>query len=227
MSVLYVVATPIGNLQDISLRALEVFKSVDVIICEDTRVTSRLLAHYGIKAKLVAYHQQSSVVELKKVVKLFGAEIKAALVTDAGTPGIQDPGNKLISQLVNSRLAADGELKIVPIPGPSAVTALASISGLPTDSFMFLGYWPKKKGTQSLLIEVKDSRRTVIFYEAGSRILKTLNLLTDIAGQRQVVVGRELTKQFETIYRGIATEVIEQIKQSSVKGEFVVLIAGK
>lgn len=221
MSTLYVVATPIGNLQDISLRALEVFKSVDIIICEDTRVTRKLLDHYKIKTRLIVYHQQSNIIQSKKVLDLFSQDIEAALVSDAGTPGIQDPGNKLVAEIIKKYKPA---VKITPIPGPSALTTLASVSGLPTDSLLFLGYWPKKKGTQKVINEIRQAKRTVVFYETGPRIMKTLSLLAKIIDHRQVVVGRELTKHFETIYRGTAEEVFIQINNTSIKGEFVVLV---
>jgi 16S rRNA (cytidine1402-2'-O)-methyltransferase len=279
MSKLYVVATPIGNLKDITLRALEVFKSVDTIVCEDTRVTSKLLAHYNIKKPLLSYHQQSKASQVNKVIELIKAGKDLAYVSDAGTPGIQDPGGKLIQQILtgfsqiptgfsqgtspegglnttstkvsrNLTSAKAGQnLQIIPIPGASAVTALASVSGLPTDSFLFLGFMPKKR-KQKVFEEIVNSNKTVIFYESGHRILKTLTELNTLLshpehsrgisttpkhnetsrqarsdkGERQVVIGRELTKKFETIHRGFVQEVLEQLEKSSTKGEFVVLI---
>lgn len=226
MSKLYIVATPIGNLKDISLRALEVFKSVDAILCEDTRVTSRLLERYDIKKPLIAYHQHSAKSVSRKIIKMLDEGQDLALVSDAGTPGIQDPGNKIISELCSSKV------KIIPIPGPSAVTALLSVSGLPTDSFLFLGFVPKKKGKQKVLREIMESERTVVFYESGRRVLRTLADLREImtqtdAEKRQIVVGRELTKKFETIYRGTLSQALAQIKKGSQKGEFVVVVSSQ
>lgn len=220
MSTVYVVATPIGNLQDISLRALEVFKSVDVVVCEDTRVTQKLLAHFAIPTKTIAHHQQSRISDTRKIFEILQAGKNIALVTDAGTPGIQDPGNKLLSELINK---FEGTISIVPVPGPSALTALASVSGLPTDSFVFLGYIPKK-GTEKIFTEITESVRTVIFYETGHRILKTLEALEKQLSKRQVVVGRELTKKFEHIYRGTCAQVMQELKDTSIKGEFVVVV---
>jgi 16S rRNA (cytidine1402-2'-O)-methyltransferase len=230
MSKFYVVATPIGNLSDISLRALEVFKSIHTIICEDTRVTGKLLAHYNIKKPLLSYHQQSSKSASYKIVELLKAGNDLAYVSDAGTPGIQDPGGKLISEILShfNDVPDDGtkvpkKIFIIPIPGPSAVIALLSVSGLPTDSFLFLGFLPKK-GKQKIFKEITESQRTVVFYESGHRILKTLEELTGIIPEREIVVGRELTKKFETIYRGSVKDVLKQLEQSSTKGEFVVVI---
>lgn len=221
MATLYIVATPIGNLKDITLRALEVFKSVGAIYCEDTRVTSRLLKAYDIDVPLYAYHQHSNQSVSQLVIKSLNEGTDIAYVSDAGTPGIQDPGN----QLVHDVLAAHGDIDIVPIPGPAAVTALAMVSGLPTDSFVFMGFVPKKKGRQKMFDEIVSSDRTAIFYESGHRIMKTLGDLHGLES-RQVVVGRELTKKFETIYRGTITEVINKLESSSVKGEFVVIVEG-
>lgn len=251
MSRLYIVATPIGNLSDISLRALEVFKSVDTILCEDTRVTGKLLKRYDISKPLVSYHQHSKVNKVNQIVELIKSGKDLALVSDAGTPGIQDPGSKLVNQLTG--LIGELDLQIIPVPGASALTALASVSGLPVDSFLFLGFLPKKKGRSKLIKEIIESARTVVFYESGHRILKTLgeldNLISHSGAQRsgaiesrdpigrsrslqddkkrQIVIGRELTKKFETIYRGTIEEVINQINKSSTKGEFVVVIEGK
>ncbi len=222
MSTLYIVATPIGNLQDITLRAVEVLQSVDVIICEDTRVTRKLLSHFDIDKPLLSYHQHSTGDVVKKISGFIENNNNMAYVSDAGTPGIQDPGNNLISLLILSEPEID-KLRIVPVPGASAVTAIASVSGLPTDSFVFFGFIPKKKGKQKVIQEIINSKRTAIFYESGHRIIKTLENLSEL-GDRKVVVGRELTKKFETIYRGAVEEVICQIKNTSAKGEFVVVV---
>lgn len=231
MATLYIVATPIGNLKDITLRALEVFKSVDAIFCEDTRVTRTLLTHYEIDKPLYAYHQHS---DSKKLIKQLEQGDSIAYVSDAGTPGIQDPGGRLIAdvlqsvelRITNHELPKKSKINIVPIPGVSAVTALASVSGLPTDSFLFVGFIPKKKGRAKLLQEIADAQYTVICYESGHRIQKTLAELSDVLGasSRPIVIGRELTKKFETIYRGTISEVIDQLEASSQKGEFAVMI---
>ncbi|MCG2687146.1 16S rRNA (cytidine(1402)-2'-O)-methyltransferase [Candidatus Parcubacteria bacterium] len=232
---LYIVATPIGNLADITLRALEVLKSVDYILCEDTRVTRKLLDRYEIKnKKLESYHQHSNDKKIKQLIELI-KKYDVAFVTDAGTPGISDPGNKLISELVNTVPSNSGsEIKIVPIPGASAITTALSISGLPTDNFLFLGFAPHKKHRQKFLQQVLDEKRTVVFYESKYRIIKTLTSLntlihTDVntdshrCAGKSFVVCRELTKKFETIYRGNINEVLEQIKNDVVKGEYVVI----
>ncbi|NQU78068.1 16S rRNA (cytidine(1402)-2'-O)-methyltransferase [Candidatus Falkowbacteria bacterium] len=217
---LYIIATPIGNLSDISLRALETLKQVDFILAEDTRQTKKLLNHYDIKTPLESYHQHSKLTKTEKIIKLLKDGKNLALVTDAGTPGISDPGGKLISQIVG----ANCHSPIIPIPGPSALTAAASISGLPTDSFTFLGFLPTKKGRETLFKEISASTRTVIFYESTHRVLKTLASLKQYCPTRQVVVCRELTKKFESVYRGTPEQVLTQIQKDKTKGEFVVLV---
>ena len=222
---IYLVATPIGNLGDITLRALEVLKAVPLIACEDTRVSLKLLNHYGIKTRLLAYHQHTSPEKLQII---FDALIKTgelAVITDAGTPGISDPGNLLIEAALK-RFGAQCE--IIPIPGPSALTAALSIAGLPTDRFIFLGFLPHKKGRETIFKTIAGAEETIVFYESTHRIIKTLEkLATVLAGDRRLVVARELTKKFETIYRGNAREVLSQINQNSIKGEFVVIIGNK
>lgn len=227
MSTLYIVATPIGNLKDITLRALEVFKSVETVVCEDTRETHKLLHAYDMKKTLLSYHQHSSEETLQRVIEFLENGEDIAYVSDAGTPGVQDPGNVLV-QAVYKHFG--NEVAVVPIPGASAVTTLASVAGLPTDSFLFAGFLPKKKGKQTQLKEIAESKRTVIFYESSHRIIKSLNELKEALAEtpeRAVVVGRELTKKFETLYRGTVEEVISQLEETSTKGEFVVVVAGK
>ena len=231
MPILYVTATPIGNLNDLSSRALSVLKTVDFILCEDTRTTHKILAHFGIKTKLISYHQHSKTREIKNIINLLRQTREAALVCEAGTPGISDPGGKLIE----TALSEIPELKIVPIPGPSAITAGLSIAGLPADKFIFLGFPPNKKKRKKFFEEAVSSDYTVVFYESPYRIVKSLedlkNSLID-AGKLEstkVVVCRELTKIHETIYRGGVREVLEEIQkefreQKRVKGEFVVII---
>ncbi len=212
---LYIIATPIGNLRDISTRAIEVLKDVDLILCEDTRVTKKLLFHYEISKPLTSYHQHSKLTKNKYVLEELKKGKKIALVSDAGTPTISDPGAKLIEYL-NEELP---ELEIIPIPGPSALIAALSISGFSADKFIFLGFPPIKKKRNKFFEELKELKQTIVFYESPHRILKTLNQLIDL--DREIAVCRELTKKFETIYRGKAKDIIEQVKP---KGEFVIVI---
>ena len=213
MSTLYIIATPIGNLEDISLRALRILKQVDLILCEDTRVTKKLLNYYNIKTLVQSYHQHSKLRKVNYILNLLKEGKNLALVSDSGTPGISDPGNKLIEEIKN--LA-----EIVPIPGPSAVIAIASISGFPMSKFVFLGFPPHKKSRQKFFKEVAESKHPVIIYESPYRIIKTLKELGKF-GNFEVVVGRELTKKFETIYRGKIKDIINQIKP---KGEFTIIV---
>ncbi|MFH1610606.1 MAG: 16S rRNA (cytidine(1402)-2'-O)-methyltransferase [Patescibacteria group bacterium] len=217
---IYVVATPIGNLEDITLRALSVLKDVKYILCEDTRVTKKLLDRYEINnKKLISYHQHSKQKKVDSLIELI-KDNDVALVTDAGTPGISDPGNMLIRDLVNSE-----NLDIIPIPGTSAVTTALSISGLPTDNFIFLGFIPHKKGKQKMLKEIWKEKKTTVFYESKHRIVKTLNILKEFRTKdKKFVVCRELTKKFETIYRGDIEEVLGQVENDKVKGEYVVVV---
>lgn len=225
MARLYVVATPIGNLEDITLRALRVLKEIDFIICEDTRVTSKLLARYEIKKPLMSYSQHSKFSRVEEIMARLGRGENAALVTDAGTPSISDPGGVLI-KILTSKL---GSLEVSPIPGPCAAIAALSISGLPADSFLFLGFPPHKKGRQKFWKQVVESKETVVFYESPHRILKSLeelknNLITQSLNN-SIVVCRELTKMFESIYRGTIDSVLAQVQKDPVKGEYVVIIA--
>jgi|SRR3989344_5442182 len=217
---LYIVATPIGNLGDITLRALETLKSVDFILCEDTRVTKNLLNHFEIIKPMISYHQHSDAKKVKEINELLSRGKNLALVTDAGTPGISDPGNLLINSLTIQQF---NNLSIIPIPGPSAVIAALSISGFPTDKFLFLGFPPHKNKRQKFFKEVAGSEKTVAFYESGHRILKCLEELKEILEpNREMIVCRELTKKFETIYRGRISEISENMKDD--RGEFVVVI---
>ena len=245
MSVLYIVATPIGNLKDISLRAIEVLKEVDLILCEDTRVTQKLLNRFNIKTKTLSYHQHSRLKKIDYILKILKEGKNLALVSDAGTPGISDPGNKLISLLVDksisqkernfktyneaeSRAELKNLLTITPLPGPSAITAAASISGIAMDKFLFLGFPPAKRKRKKFFQEVIGSKYPVIFYESPYRIIKSLRDLQLISKtynlKPKIVVCRELTKKFETIYRGKIEEVIREIEKGKVKGEFVVIV---
>jgi len=220
MGTLYVVGTPIGNLEDITLRAIRILKEVDFIICEDTRWTSKLLNHYSIKKPLVSYHQHSKIRKIDEIVDKL-KKGNAALVSDAGTPGIADPGNKLVAEALTKGIG------VTVVPGPSALTSLLSVAGWSTDRFEFLGFIPHKKGRDKLFHKIKDVDNPVIFYESPHRILKTLQSLADILpDDRQLVLGRELTKIFEQLKRGNAKELLKYFteKPDKVKGEFVVFV---
>jgi len=221
MSKIFIIGTPIGNLDDISARALETFKGVDFILCEDTRVTRKLLNHYNIKTPAISYHQHSKIEKTNYILKLLTQGKNLALVSDAGTPGISDPGNKLIQDIVES---LDEEIKIIPIPGASAITAIASVAGFSMDKFLFSGFPPKKRKRKKFFQEVINSEYSVIIYESCHRILKTLKELQELNNDLQLVVGRELTKKFETIYRGRINKVIEKIEKDKIKGEFVIIV---
>ncbi|MBI5023286.1 MAG: 16S rRNA (cytidine(1402)-2'-O)-methyltransferase [Candidatus Magasanikbacteria bacterium] len=217
---LFVVATPIGNLKDITLRALETLQTVDYILCEDTRVTKKLLNHYQISKQTIIYYQHSPESKIKEIANLLIEDKNLAIVTDAGTPGISDPGNLLIQNLTKNT-----EIKeIIPIPGPCAAIAALSISGFPTDKFYFAGFPPHKNKRQKFFKELAARKETIIFYESTHRIIKTLSELQMFAQQREIMVARELTKQFETIYRGTVEQILEKIKKGPSKGEFVMVI---
>jgi 16S rRNA (cytidine1402-2'-O)-methyltransferase len=219
---LYLVATPIGNLEDITLRALRILKEVDLIACEDTRQTLKLLSHYGIQTRLVSYHEHNEMTKAAELVVDLEGGAKIALVTDAGMPGISDPGFRLIA------LAIRHHVPVVPIPGASAFLAALVASGLPTDSFRFSGFLPSKSGQRRKLLEsVKDSPRTQVFYEAPHRLLETLaDVVVVLGSDRHVVVAREVTKLHEEFLRGRVTEVLDQLKsRGAVKGEITLLIA--
>jgi 16S rRNA (cytidine1402-2'-O)-methyltransferase len=221
MPILYIVATPIGNLEDVSKRALRALSEVDLILCEDTRVTQKLLNYFNIKTPTLSYHQHSKIKKINQIIELLKRQKKLALVCDAGTPGISDPGNKLIEVILKE---FGDKIKIVPIPGPSAITAAASISGFSMDKFLFLGFLPQKKKRKKFFKEIIDSKYPVIFFESPYKILKTLKELKEMNNNLEIVVCRELTKMFETIYRGKIGEVIEKIKRDKIKGEFVVIV---
>lgn len=226
MSKLYVVATPIGNLEDISPRAISILGEVDTILCEDTRVTQKLLAHYDIKTPKLSYHSQSGGAKIKKVIELLKEGNNLALVSDAGTPAISDPGSFLISEIREK----SPNTEIVVIPGPSAVISALSISGLPSSSFLFLGFLPHKKGRETLFREIADSNYTVAFYESPHRIMKTLEKMVEILEDtRKVVIAREITKVYEESVFGSPKEVLEYFNTNSDKqrGEFVVIVSSK
>jgi 16S rRNA (cytidine1402-2'-O)-methyltransferase len=219
MSKLYIVATPIGNLEDITFRALRILKEVDLILCEDTRIAKKLLNFYNISTSVESYHQHSRTNKVERIKKLL-KEKNLALISDSGTPGISDPGNKLINELMNDELMND--IEIIPVPGASAISAIASISGFPMDKFIFLGFPPHKKGRNKFFKKVAKYKYPVILYESPYRIIKTLKELANLY-DFEAVIGRELTKKFETIYRGKIKEIIHQLAEKP-KGEFVIVI---
>lgn len=226
MTTLFIVATPIGNLEDVTLRALRVLGEVDLILCEDTRVTKRLLARHGITTPTMSYHARSGAGKAERILDLLGGGKNLALVTDAGTPGISDPGSELVRA---ARERFGGNVSVVPIPGSSAVATALSASGLPSSDFLFLGFLPHKKGRETLFREVAASRRTVVLYESPHRILKTLqSLVTHLAPERTVVAARELSKIHEEFVSGSPAEVLAHFTANAgkVRGEFVLVISG-
>jgi 16S rRNA (cytidine1402-2'-O)-methyltransferase len=247
MTTFFVVATPIGNLEDITLRALNVLKHVDVILCEDTRMTRRLLDRHTIGTRTLSYHAYSKLSRTTEVMQLLREGKNVALVSDAGTPGISDPGQALVAEIrerLKDELVA-GTVKIESVPGASALTAAVSVAGVPCASFTFLGFVPHKKGRETLLKEVMASERTMVFYESPHRIMKTLQSLATESltpndaialgqGQKvrltkQVTVCRELTKIFEEVVNGSASDVLKYFEThpDKVRGEFVVIVSQK
>jgi 16S rRNA (cytidine1402-2'-O)-methyltransferase len=218
---LYIVSTPIGNLKDISLRALETLKKVDLIAAEDTRHTRILLNHYGIHTALTSYFEHNKFTKGPYIIKLLKQGRDAALVSDSGTPGISDPGYRLI------RSAVENGINVTACPGPSALINALVLSGLPTDRFIFEGYLPVKSGARKRrLEEIAGEKRTVIFYESPHRLLKALQDIAEVLGQRQIVVLRELTKKFEEILRSSADKILTHFQKQPPKGEFVIIIKG-
>src|SRR6266566_8696251 len=218
---LYLVGTPIGNLEDITLRAVRVLKEVDVIACEDTRQTQKLLNHYGITTRTISYHQHNEMTRSAELVKAMQEGGSLALVSDAGMPGISDPGFRLVSLAIRHRVP------VVPIPGAAAFLAALVASGLPTDSFRFSGFLPAKRGERRAALEaIKSSPRTQVFYETPHRIVETLEDVVEVlGGDRHIVVAREVTKIHEEFLRGRAGEVVETLKsRDGVKGEITLLI---
>lgn len=219
---LYVVATPIGNLEDITMRALRILKEVDYVLCEDTRVTGNLLKHYDIKTKLKRYDAHTSEKVHEEVIADIESGKQVALVSDAGTPGVSDPGVFLVE-----KLREIGGLRIDAVPGPSSVTAAFSIAGLAGNQFSFLGFVPQKKGRQTFFKELENYDHPVIFFESPHRIMKTLESLKEtLKPEIKVLVARELTKLFEELVSGSAEEVLTYFvqNQDKVRGEFVVLV---
>jgi 16S rRNA (cytidine1402-2'-O)-methyltransferase len=220
--ILYIVSTPIGNLEDITLRALRILKEVDLIAAEDTRHTGLLLRHFGIKKPLTSYFEGNEQRKKELILSRLKQGDRIALVSNAGTPGISDPGFRLI------QTAVENQIPIVPIPGPSAVIAALSVSGLPTDAFLFKGFLPhKSKKRRDLLKQLEGNKETLIFYESPHRLIETLKDLLDILGDREIVLTRELTKIYEEILRGKVSEIQRQIGEKKLKGEITLIISGK
>ena len=219
MAELYIVSTPIGNLKDITLRALEILKEADFIACEDTRVTSILLRNYEIHKELISLNAVNESSKIDYILNRIINGESCALVSDAGTPGISDPGTRLISAAIKNKI------EVIPAPGPSAVITALSISGLPSDSFVFEGFIPQKKGRQKKLKELSEEERTIIIYESVYRIEKLLNELNEYMPERLIVICRELTKKFEEARRGTPAELLQSFNEKINKGEFVVVIS--
>lgn len=218
---LYVVSTPIGNLKDITLRALDVLKEVDFILCEDTRTSGNLLKHYEIKKELISLNAFNERNKINYLIDRIISVQSAALISDAGTPLISDPGSRLVSACIKNGI------EIIAIPGASAVLSALVLSGLPTDSFVFEGFIPQKKGRQSKLKELADEKRTIVLYESMYRIEKLIKELNDYLHDRYVVVCREVTKKFEETWRGFPSDLLSELPSKTIKGEFVLVIAPK
>ena len=219
---LYIVSTPIGNLEDITMRALEVLKGVDIIACEDTRTTKKLLSRYAVTKPLISYHEHNEIAKAKEFASLLDEGKSVALVSDAGTPGVSDPGYRLV------KLASDRGIEVYSVPGPSAVVASLSVSGLPTDSFAFFGFLPRtKKALADYFTRIKDYPETLIFYESPKRVLKTLRVMMTVYGDRNMAIVRELTKMYEESIRGKISEVIRVLdERKEIKGEITVVVEG-
>lgn len=225
--ILYIVATPIGNLADMTFRAIEILKKVDLIVCEDTRTSKKLLDHYEIKTPTMSFYQNirkggatKPVPKLDLIITELKNGKNVALITDAGTPGISDPGNQLVAS------AVENEISVVPIPGVSSLTTLASVAGIDLTQFVFLGFPPHKKGRETFFKKVVAYDMPVMYFESPHRVIKNLELLKTLASEKKVIIGRELTKMFEQIIRGNLEEVLEYFEKNpeKVKGEFVVIV---
>lgn len=221
IGILYVVSTPIGNLEDITLRALRVLKEVDLIAAEDTRTTRKLLTVHNIERPLVVYHEQGDMERASSIMDRLREGKKVALVSEAGTPGISDPGYELITRCLQEGIP------VVPVPGPSALIAALSVSGLPTNRFCFEGYLPRKRlQRRKFLLGLRREPRTLIFYESPRRILEALQDCLNILGDRRSVLARELTKRFEDVKRGRLSKIIQSLEGKGIRGEITVVIEG-
>lgn len=216
---LYLAATPIGNLEDLTLRVIRIFKEVDLVVCEDTRVTSKLLAHLEIRKTLWSMHEHASESRIQQITDRLLAGESVLYASDAGTPGVNDPGGKLVE------VAFAAGVSVVPLPGPSALTAAISVAGFPMDEFTYIGFIPHKKGRETLFREMAARKTPTVCFESPHRIEKTLEHLARVlAPGRLIFCGRELTKLHETLYRGSVDEVQKQLQATSHKGEFVLII---
>jgi 16S rRNA (cytidine1402-2'-O)-methyltransferase len=218
---LYVVSTPIGNLEDITLRAVKILSAVDLIAAEDTRTTKVLLGRYNISKPMLSYFSHNERRRAPEILERLEAGASIALVSDAGTPGISDPAYVLITQ------ALERGIPVVPIPGPAALMAALVVSGLRTDSFVFEGFLPIKKGRKSKLEELSQEPRTIVLYESPHRILKTLREIFEHFGDREVAVAREMTKKFEEVTRGKLSVVLDGLSKRQPRGEYVIVISGR
>ncbi|CAG0994416.1 MAG: 16S rRNA (cytidine(1402)-2'-O)-methyltransferase [Bacteroidetes bacterium] len=222
MPKLYIVPTPIGNLQDITLRALDVLKMADVILAEDTRQSSKLLQHYTIQKPLISFHQHNEHKNLNHIIQKLKAGETLALISDAGTPGISDPAFLLVRECIKENIEVEC------LPGATAFVPALINSGLPCERFCFEGFLPHKKGRSSRLLALKEETRTILFYESPYRILKTLEQLIEVFGEdRQASISRELTKLHEETVRGTLRELLDYFKSKEIKGEFVIVVQGK
>lgn len=233
--VLYIVSTPIGNLEDITFRAIRILEEVDVVLCEDTRVTHKLLEHYHLETKTISYFQHSKLSKVDSIIKQLEDGVKMALVTDAGTPGISDPGQALISRIkeetktkiqdTNNTQYSSSYIQIIPIPGPSALTAAASVSGMIEKEFYFAGFLPKKKGRQTKFRQFVKLDMPIVVYESAMRLERTLGDIKDYLGTNtEVFIAREITKMFEEYWGGKISKVIKELDQHTLKGEIVLVI---
>ena len=219
---LYLVATPIGNLEDITLRAVRTLKECDVVAAEDTRRTGQLLKHFGISKPLLSYFQFNEAKRSEEIIGRLQRGEKVALVTDAGSPGISDPGERVV------KAAIAGGFRVEPVPGPSALVAALTASGLPTNEFHFIGFLPHKPGRRRKQLErLKGYEGTLVLYESPYRVERLVGELNELFGGRQVVLARELTKRFEECLRGTPAQLLEVLRSRSLKGEFVVLVGGE
>ena len=217
---LFVVATPIGNMEDITIRALRVLNECELIVCEDTRVAKKLLFRHGISKPLLAIPQRAADLKIRRVLELLEAGKNVALTTDAGTPGVSDPGNEVVARVIEASFC------VSPVPGPSALGALLSVAGVNTQEFVFKGFPPHKKGRETFFRAVAESTVPVVYYESPYRVIKNLELLSTLAPEKRIIIGRELTKMFEEIVRGTVLEVLEYYRENpgKVKGEFALFV---
>jgi 16S rRNA (cytidine1402-2'-O)-methyltransferase len=225
MGILYVVATPIGNLDDFSPRAVAALREAGLVLCEDTRVTRKLLTHFEIPAPTTSFHEHTGPSKLMALVRRIGEGETMALVSDAGTPGVSDPGARFVAELVRT---GGRDVKVVPIPGPSAVATLLSVAGLSADAFVFHGFPPHKKGRNTFWKLVAEEKRTSVFFESPHRVEKAMAELSALCDpDRKIVIGRELTKMFESVRYGTMGAAAEILASEPIKGEYVIAVEGR